>query len=312
MSLGTALAVASLSGCSATAPTLVFAVDDPASDTRLTHPPAPSVTRATFDLRRLTVERTPERVQVTATFGSKVRALGPVPDDADRNRKRFLPTVDIYIDAEPNAGHVMGLPGRDFVVPATQAWDRALVLADLPRPLHPDAWTAEHLTARGRRLVGHFPPDAVPETARGFLVVVTATALSTDGWVRAVSMFKGDCSTWDDNRCTLIGSGPPIMDSTDPAGGGTLALSYGDAPPPPKSVDNNRVPVVFHRGPMVTVAPVQPGIKAGDLATLFNGANEPLGTAVVDSVLNDAATLKVVGARRDGTIAHVVFGGATQ
>lgn len=280
-----------VASCATTSAELVIELRDAPGDTRLVHPPAPGIERGTFDLRRLIVRRSPDAVIVEASFVSPVRPWAVVVAPDEDQRLRYPQTVDVYIDAGPRRGNVEGLEGRGFHVPSPEAWDRALVLSTALRAPHDDAIVALHLSHRGRTLTGVFPPDAIPEGAVGFLVIVAATSLRGDGGVRPVAELEGECATWDDTRCTLIGEGPAVLDATGVVAGGVLSLRY----PGTERPRGSAVPVVFHRGGLVTVAPVGPGLAEGALATLLDGVGRPLASAVVQQVVGDTATLRVVG-----------------
>ena len=309
------LALVAAAGCAPPADRLLE-LTDPSGDVRLIHPPAPGVEAGTFDLERLVIERLPDRIQVEATFASPVRPITPLPRDAASGRAWLLPTVDVYLDLGPG-GDVTTLPGRKAFVPASQAWDRVLILGGSEASLHPAAVAAIHLVASGRILRGTFPRDAIDGPILGALAVSLATSVRGDGGVRSVGVLKGDCSAWDEDRCTLIGSGPPILDATSAFDGDVLSLTYpkenhtAGAPP----VVKNTVVVAFYRDGLATVAPIDPSlaatVKPGALATLMDASGHALATAVVDSVLRDAATLRVVGSLPISAPSHAVFEAGT-
>lgn len=282
---------------------VLYEAVDAAGDTRLKHPPSPLVERGTFDLRRLHISRHGASIVVEARFGAPIRLM-TAPSDIDRGIETYLQTVDVYLDTGPG-GSVESLPGRGFHVPASEAWDRVLVLSSvLERAPHASARLPTHLTHHGRVLRATFPATVWPDRVDGVLVTVQATARWGAGRVRAVSRFRGDCTAWDSNRCTLYGEGPPVIDASAPVTGPLLRLSYRGPRPAPKSV-----PVVFQRGKLVTVAPVPKGLADGTLATLLDGAGKPSATAVVQSVVGDSATLQVIAGGKVKAVS-VVFGGS--
>ena len=298
----TCTAVVALLGCAPR--TLVYSVEDPTGDVRLAHPEAPSISRGTFDLIRLNVFQTPRNVVVEATFAAPIQPveIGMVDPHANRRRTRYAQTVDVYLDLQPG-GEVEALRGRGFTVPAFEAWDTVLVVSTFERSVHPKAVIASHVSHYGRTLRAVFPKDALAGPPRGVLVAVLATSVSGEGGVRSVGTLPGECQTWDEVRCTLVGTGPAVLDATQSVEGGVISLAYAEAARP-KAV---HVPVVFSRGPLVTAAPIPLGVVEGSPATVYGAAGQPLGVAVVQMVTGDTATLRVVGEDLTGP-ASVSFG----
>lgn len=293
-------------GCGTAAVEHIVELQDARGDTRLQHPQAPGLSAASFDLVGVSIQRRGGRVIVEATFAAPVKPWpSAIPTELDQQRARYPQTVDIYIDAGPG-GHVAALPGRGFYVPAAEGWDKALVLAALHSPLHPDAALPQHLSARGRTLRGVFPASAVPRGARGFVAVVLATSLDDTGWVRGVSSQSTDCQTWVDQRCKLVGQGPPVLDSTSDVAGDVIGLLYPTGVRP-KGQD---VPVVFQRGALVTAAPITDRITVGAVATLHDAQQRAIGSAVVESVTGDTAVMRVLGETPPNGAASVTFGGS--
>ena len=291
-------------GCRAGARGVLLDVADPEGDVRLRHPATPGVEPGTFDLIRLVVTRRPDAVIVAATFARPVRRLAAMHLFEDARVRPFPQTVDVYLDLEPGVGELAALPGRGFHVPAAQGWDRVLVLSSVGRIQHPRAVLPTALTARGRTLVARFPASAVPGPIRGAVAVVLATSPRGEGGVRSVAALVTDCDGWRDDRCRLVGTPPPVLDATVARVGPVVALTYpGAAPPAPP-----RTPIVFQRGAFITVAPLRAAVTAGQLATVFDAAGQAAGTAVVQSVVGDTASLQVLGAP-PGTLASVTFQG---
>jgi len=304
-----------LAGCASAAgggvaggagPEVVLDADDARGDVRLVHPEHPDIDRGTFDLEHVRFYRDGEggdwRLEVT--FVSPVRAIGEVRAARDRVLTIYPQTIDVYLDMAPDAGQLAALPGRRFRVPASQAWDRALVATSVPDLSEDDAVQARSLTANGRRLIATFSAAAVPWTPKGVLVVVLATAPSGEGRVRAVGP-SGECRVWDADRCLLKGDGPPVLDArgVSPEAGRPLALLYPGGDPPPART----TPIVFQRGTLIGAAPVEGGLEKGRLATIVAADGAALGTAVVLSVVGDTASLELVSkAPIDGASA-VVF-----
>ncbi len=286
----------------------LWALDDPTGDVRLAHPTAPGVGPGTFDLERVEIWRRGGRVEVEVTFAAPVRRLEPQPEDVDQRLPWFLPTVDVYLDTEQARGSVPALPGRHFYVPATHAYDRVLVLGAHDTRLPIDAFRALHLVAHGRVMRATFPAGAIDGEVLGGAAVVLATAFRGEGEVRQVGVLKGDCATWDEARCTLNGSGPPVLDATGTFQGDVLPLSYvGKAP----AVVAGRAAVAFLKESLVTVAPLDAALgaalRSGTIATLLDANDRAIATAVVDTVVPGAATLRIIGELPDAVATTVVF-----
>lgn len=286
------------------APLIDFA--DHGGDVRLEHPIHPGVDGGTFDLEHFTLERTAESWRVEATFASPVRLIGDVRAAQDRVVDMLPMTIDVYLDTRPDAGHLTALPGRDFRVPASEAWDRVLVVSSLPDVSEAGVVHALRVTPSGRRLTATFPASAIDEPVRGLLVVVLATSATGQGRVRPAARGVAECRVWDEIRCHLVGDGPPVLDAlaTDVSPGRPLPLLYlaGDRPTP------KGVPVVFQRGALISAAPIEAGqIEAGRLATVLDAGGRALGTAMVLSVSGDTASLELVGAQSIEGAHTVVF-----
>lgn len=304
--LGLALGLAALGGCAGGPTVVVTDLSDPSGDVRLEHPPASGIVDGTFDLERLVLARRGDDVIVTATFRAPVRRRMATRLAEDHPVAAFPQTVDVYLDLLPGAGRVEALPGRRFQVPASEAWDRVLVLSSLDDLSDNDLVQAQHLSARGRDLVGIFPGSVLPPSGPlGVLAVVLATSPTGTGRVREVTTGLGDCTVWDDERCTLRGTGPPVLDATtDVVRARPIALTYAEGARPKPAL----TPVVFSRGALVGVAPVPPGqVSVGQLATLLDGADEPLATAIVVSVVGDTVSLEVIGKEPVEGAASAVF-----
>lgn len=302
---GLAIAVA-MTACASSGGETILDVDDPTGDVRLTLAPG-AVTAAAFDLEHVSLVRTAQGLELTATFAEPIATLGDVRAARDRVVSVIPQTIDVYVDTTADGrGHSKALPGRDFRVPASQGWERVLVVSSLDDLSDDDVVHPLRLTVRGRRLTALFPKDALPGPVKGALVVVLATSTASEGRVRAIARGTGDCQVWDDARCTLSGDGPPILDaagSAKIAPGVPLELTYSPGMKP----EPEGVKIVFARGPLVGVAPVTADVAKGRLATLVDGGGAPLGTAVVLSVVGDTATLEVIGGASGEGAASVVF-----
>ncbi len=301
---------------------ILLDLPDPAGDVRLRHPAAPGVEKGTFDLRRVVVRRLSDHIEVTATFSAPPRTLAPLPDDVDRSRPWLLPTVDVYLDLVAGKGDARALPGRAFFLPTDAAWDAALVLG--PGVETPDGavWNAEHLVTSGRTLRGRFPLDAVQGEVRTALAVVLATSPRATGHVRQVGVLKGDCSTWDDDRCQLDGQGPPVLDATGPIAGDVISASPvlaasgapGVVPPEASAPSAPSAPVAFYGSGLVVVSPVSPELARtltlGLLATLQDAEGRAVGTAVIESLASTAVSMRVIGTAPSPAPVSVIFAGA--
>lgn len=279
---------------------------DPRGDVRLVHPPYPGIDSDTFDLDHFTLARTREGWRVDATFAGPVPTLGEVRAARDRVVTMVPQTLDIYLDTRPDAGHLAALPGRGFRVPASEGWDRVLVVSSVPDVDEAGVVHALRITPNGRRLTATFPADAITEPVRGLLVVVLATSATAEGRVRPAARGAAECRVWDEIRCHLIGDGPPVVDAlaTEVGAGRPIPLSYlaGDRPTP------KGVPVVFHRGALISAAPIELGqVEKGRLATVLDENGQALGTAIVVSVSGDTASLEIVGAQSIEGAHAVVF-----
>lgn len=281
-----------LGACASGRGEVVFDLSDPAGDVRLEHPRHPGVGQGTFDLERVTLRRAGTQWVLEASFAEPVRALTDVRLGQDFAEPIWPQTIDVYLDVTPGRGHVEALAGRGVRVSAAEAWDRALVVSSIADLDADDVVFAQTIVARGRTLVATFAGDAVPAGVRGALVLILATSPSGDGRVRPVAP-GGVCHVWDDQRCTLAGAGPPILDASAPIEAPRpVALSYREGSRP----DPVKVPVVFVRGRLVGAAPVGAGDAAkGHLATLYDAAGQPIASAVVLDRVGDTVTLEVVG-----------------
>lgn len=279
---------------------------DHLGDVRLEHPPYPGIDGGTFDLEHFTLERSREGWRVEATFTSPVPTLTEVRAARDRVVAMVPQTLDVYLDLTPDAGHLAALPGRDFRVPASEAWDRVLVVSSVPDVDEAGVVHALRVTPSGRRLVATFPADAITAPVRGMLVVVLATSATAQGRVRPAGRGAAECRVWDEIRCHLVGDGPPVLDALaqDVRPDRPLPLTYvtGDRPVA------KGIPVVFQRGALISAAPVAAGeVEKGRLATVLDAGGVALGTAVVVSVSGDTASLEVVGTASIEGAATVVF-----
>lgn len=183
-------------------------------------------------------------------------------------------------------------------------------------------WNAEHLVTSGRTVRGRFPLDAVPGEIRTALAVVLATSTRATGQVRPVGILKGDCSTWDDDRCQLDGKGPPVLDATGPIVSDVISvtrvlrvLGEPDVSSEPAPVSQAAsAPVAFYGSGLVVASPVPDALarslKLGVLGTLQDAEGRAVGTAVVESLASTAVSMRVIGAAPPLAPVTVVFGGA--
>lgn len=271
-----------------------FEMADPRGDVRLEHPAHPDIERGTFDLEHVKLERVGDRFELEVTFAAQVRRLTDVRPARDRVVEMVPMTIDVYLDTR-DGGQVDALPGRGFRVPAGEAWDHVLVMSELPDLSETGLIHAQRVTVAGRRLHATFLAAGV-EDVRGVLVVVLATSSSGDGRVRQVGS-TGECRVWDDFRCVLIGTDPPVIDALgEVKPGRPVALHYAEGRRPAVSA----TPVIFVRGKLIGVAPIQPGQAiVGRFATVVDATGQALATAVVLSVVGDTASLEVTG---EGTV----------
>lgn len=290
----------------------IFEQVDAAGDVRLVHPSAPGISRQTFDLVALKMGPSGRYFIVEAVFAERVSQLEGVRLGDDRVADVYPQTVDVYLDAVPGEGQVRALPGREVHLSAAEAWDVVLLLSSLDTVREEGVVHPVHLISRGRSLIGVFDladlpkPEAIRRGGAQALVLVTSPI--GEGRVRPTSGHYGDCQSWDQERCRLVGEGPPVMDTLgDLAPGQPLALVYpaGQRPAP------RTVPVVFESGGMV-VAELGEGdtVEEGAFATILGEGGEALVTAVVVSIVDGKASLKVLGegAKLAGA-KSVVFGG---
>ncbi len=292
-----ALASVMLGACAsagANNPPWSFETVDPRGDTRLEHPAHPDIEKGTFDLEHVKLERVGDRFELELTFAAQVKRLTDVRPARDRVVEMVPMTVDIYLDTR-DGGRVDALPGRGFRVPAGEAWDHVLVVTELPDLSEDGLIHTQRVSVAGRRLHATFLAAGV-EDVRGVLVVVLATSSSGDGRVRQVGT-TGECRVWDDFRCVLIGTDPPVIDALgEVKPGRPVALHYPEGQRPAVSA----TPVIFVRGKLVGVAPVEPQqAVVGRFATVVDAAGKALATAVVLSVVGDTASLEVIG---EGTV----------
>ena len=269
-------------------------MSDPAGDVRLIHPQHPAIGSGTFDLSSFELLETETHIIAKAEFVSPVRIIHNIRLSEDRRASVYPQTVDIYIDSSPEVGDVKTLPDREVYVPANEAWDQVLVMSSI-RELHtPGTVYASHLIVRGRTFIGAFPKADINLPIRGALVLVAATSARGDGRIRKASTFKGVCTDWNQDRCTLLGSGPPILDSTSTIDAKQpVPLRYLDGQTRPPAVT---YPVVFRRGRLIGVAPVSHDrIKPGMIATVFDKEGQAIATAVVLNLVEDTVSLEVVG-----------------
>lgn len=285
-------------GCaSGGAPDWAFTREDPRGDMRLEHPEHPGIERHTFDLTRLDLSQRGRQLTVEATFAAPVRELD-YRAARDRAVVMVPMTLDVYLDLEPG-GRVEGLPGRGIRFPASEGWERVLVVSGLPDLSEDGLIHAQRVSIAGRTLKAVFDLDVAVTAATGVQVVVLATSMSGDGRVRAVGR-HGECRVWDDFRCVLVGKDPPVIDALgEVSSGAPLAMVYDQPVPKPETA---RVPVIFVRGKLVGAAPVGPEAMVGQLATLYDAAGVAKATAVVLSVVGDTASLEVVSGDADGVV----------
>ncbi|HRE87895.1 MAG TPA: glucodextranase DOMON-like domain-containing protein [Myxococcota bacterium] len=262
---------------------------------RLEHPEHPGLERHTFDLTRVSLSHRGREVTVEATFAAPVRELD-YRAARDRAVVMVPMTLDVYLDLAPG-GRLDALPGRGVRFPAAEGWERVLVVSGLPDLSEDGLIHAHRVSIAGRTLKAVFELDLPVSAETGVQVVVLATSMSGEGRVRAVGR-HGECRVWDDFRCVLIGEDPPVLDALgEVSRGAPLAMIYAQ---PREAPAVARIPVVFVRGKLVGVAPVGPETKAGQLATLYDGAGVAKATAVVLSVVGDTASLEVVSGDAEG------------
>lgn len=286
-------------GCaSGGAPDWAFMREDPRGDMRLEHPEHPGIERHTFDLTRIQLSHRGRELTVEATFAAPVRELD-YRAARDRAVVMVPMTLDVYLDLAPG-GRIEGLPGRGIRFPASEGWERVLVVSGLPDLSEDGLIHAHRVSIAGRTLKAVFVLDLPITAAAGVQVAVLATSMAGDGRVRAVGK-HGECRVWDDFRCVLVGQDPPILDALgEVSRGAPLAMIY-ERPRETPAVA--RIPIVFVRGKLVGAAPVGPETTVGQLATLYDEAGAAAATAVVLSVVGDTASLEVVSGDADGVVA---------
>lgn len=287
----TTLLAFAASACASAPRVPIAEIADPVGDVRLHHPDSPGVRDGSFDLVGFSLYREGEDVVAELTFDAPVRPVDHVRVAEDLSRSLLPQTVDIYLDSVPGVGHIQALPGRGFDVPAAEAWDWVLVISPLADNEGGDILRPTHTIARGRTLRATFRGSEVPREISGVLVAVLATSTSGEGRVRQVVRSGADCRVWDDARCQLEGSGPPILDATsDVSDARPVPLDYLGAPRPRPT----GVRVAFAQGALLTASPVAEGqLVAGQLVTVVDAAGQALGTATVLSVAGDAASLRL-------------------
>jgi len=209
------------------------------------HPATDGFRPGTFDLTRLTLERTGRGVTVTATFAASPQAVRIRSNRDDPGQDAFMPMVDIYVAAgpAPGTGHRDLLPGRRVRPSGGYGWDQAVVISATPDRLRthyarvaPDlaADTCFPLGARvvGRNLRVFVPGRCLPAdlSKSMFLVLVSGLGpgaglgrfLMADGetprpeagdpYIREVGPNAGLCNIWEDgvgrSPCTFGGCRP--------------------------------------------------------------------------------------------------------
>lgn len=286
--------------------TSVWSISDPQNDGTLRHPGHPQINEGTFDLTAFELWESDTQYIAVATFASVVRPITNVRLSEDRRATIFPQTIDIYLDTASGAGSIETLPDRGVRVPANEGWDQVLVMSSIRDMTDAGVTYTTHLMARGRTLIGVFDKSEVDGPIQGALVLVLASSPRGDGRVRLASRFKGVCTDWNPNRCTLLGSGPPVMDASAPIDDkAPVALTYfGDTPrPEPKTV-----PIVFTRGRLLGAAPVtSKRIKQGHIATVFSDDGQAVASAIVVSVVDDTASLEIIGDTALEQAASVAF-----
>lgn len=292
------------SACATQPRTVLVDLADPEGDVRLVHPDAAGIREGTFDLEHFTLWREGDEVIAEVTFAAPVHKLKGVRLAEDLAVDLWPQTVDVYLDSVPGAGHIAALPGRDFDVPAAEAWDWALVISSLRDNDGGDVLRPTHIVSSGRTLRASFHARDIPPHIAGVLVTVMSTSTTGEGRVRQVTPSGGDCHVWDDERCHLVGTGPPVLDATaDVAPVRPVPLAYpnGDRPRP------TGIPVAFAQGALLTASPVPEGaLAAGQLVTVMDAAGVAIGTATVLSVAGDAASLRLTaGEASQGAVAVI-------
>ena len=284
----------------------LWKVSDAAGDLRVTHPPADGIQNGSFDLVSFTLLETATTIIAKAEFAAPVRKLRNIRLSEDRVATIYPQTIDIYVDTTPRTGSIKTLPGREVYVPASHAWERVLVMSSIRDLYEPGVVYPTHLIASGRTLTGTFDKQDIEAPIRGALVLVAATSTRGDGRIRLASPFKGTCTDWNQDRCTLIGAGPPILDSTsDIASGRPTALTYFQKRHTPRP---HTTPIVFRRGRLVGAGPVgSDRLKPGHMATILDKQSRAIATAVIVSLVDGTASLEVLGGANVDAAAHVSF-----
>jgi hypothetical protein len=197
--------------------------------------------RGAFDLVRVTL--TPEGDSVLIEVELAGRA--PIARDARAAREArgdfLLLQVDLYVDTDrvPGSGHTRTFPGRRVLVDPADAWERAVVITDLPGRVatglqHADLELArsvlvtEPLRVAGRTVVARVPASAfggIPSPDWGYTVVTASLTLSAslqalvlgrgddaNVFTREVTPLPGSCESWaedpDGRPCTFGGCEP--------------------------------------------------------------------------------------------------------
>lgn len=304
------LVVAPLSGCATGGrfqpDELAFSATDPKGDLLLRHPDAPGLERGSFDIEKVDIGVTDDKVIVTVEYAAQVEKIRWAWVQWSRPRPIYPQTVDIYLDTTPDAGFVESLPDRGFYVSAAESWDTVLVMTSVPSVRHPSAVHPTHLYHKDNRLIGVFDRSEVPGEIRGAFIASLATSVRGAGRIRVTSKSLGDCQVWNPVRCTLPGDGAPVLDAVGELVGGEVAsLVYPEGQRPKVAT----YPVIFKREKMLSVAPIEPKlVTEGQLATVIDTGGLAVATAVVVSIVGDTASLEVIGEGNASEAESVTFG----
>lgn len=209
------------------------------------HPATDGFRPGTFDLTKLSMERTGEGVTITATFATSPQEVLVRTNRDDPGRKAFMPVVDIYVaeNPAPGSGRRDLLPGRRVCTAGEFGWDRAVVVSATPDLLKshygrvvPEAAadTCFPLGARvmGRNLRVFVPGRCLPDDLSSSLFLVLVSGLGPgaglgrflmadgetprpeagDPYIREVGPNAGLCNIWEDgvgrSPCTFGGCRP--------------------------------------------------------------------------------------------------------
>jgi len=222
--------------------------------------------RGAFDLVRVTL--TPQGDDVLIEIELAGRA--PVAREARAAREArgdfLLLQVDLYVDTDrvPGSGHTRTFPGRRVLVDPADAWERGIVITDLPGRVatglqHADLDLAgailvtEPLRVAGRTVVARVPTSAFGGELSpdwGYTVVTASLTLSDslqamvlgrgddpNVFTREVTPIPGSCDDWveepDGAPCTFGGcepceGHPRVLDAIVTGHSQELLAKYGE------------------------------------------------------------------------------------